>query len=113
MAEIGREAMVKLAYEREIFSEMVVPTQLSPIALEPLFTSARQTSKVLAMEEGSLNLGWSAEIAARLLESLGPGVEFGRVAARNMPIPAAAKLEEIVLPQVDDIYSSALTLAQR
>ena len=113
MAEIGREAMVKLAYEHEIFSEMVVPTQISPFALEPLLESARQTGKVLAMEEGSLNLGWSAEIAARLLESLGPGVEFGRVAARNMPIPAAARLEEIVLPQVEDIYSSALKLAQR
>jgi pyruvate dehydrogenase E1 component beta subunit len=113
MAEIGREAMVKLAYEREIFAEMVVPTQLSPFILEPLLASARQTGKVLAMEEGSLNLGWSAELAARLLESLGPGVQFGRVAARNIPIPAAATLEESVLPQIDDIYSAALKLVGR
>lgn len=113
MAEIGREAMLKLAYEREIFVEMVVPTQLSPFSLEPLITSARQTGKVLAIEEGSLNLGWSAELAARLLEALGSEVRFGRVAARNMPIPAAATLEENVLPQVDNIFLSALKLVGR
>jgi pyruvate/2-oxoglutarate/acetoin dehydrogenase E1 component len=112
MAEIGRDVMVKLAYEREIFAEMVVPTQLSPFSLDPLFESARNTGKVLAIEEGTLNLGWSAEVAARLLESLGPGVQFSRVAARNMPIPAAATLEQVVLPQVDDIFSSALAITR-
>jgi pyruvate/2-oxoglutarate/acetoin dehydrogenase E1 component len=112
MAEIGRDVMVKLAYEREIFAEMVVPTQLSPFSLDPLFESVRNTGKVLAIEEGTLNLGWSAEVAARLLESLGPGVQFSRVAARNMPIPAAATLEQVVLPQVDDIFSSALAITR-
>jgi pyruvate/2-oxoglutarate/acetoin dehydrogenase E1 component len=113
MAEIGREALVRLGYEHEIFVELLVPTQLSPFFLEPLFMSARNTGKVLAVEEGTMNLGWGAEIAARLLETLGSEIKFGRVAAGNMPIPAAATLEETVLPQVDDIYSAVLALVQR
>lgn len=110
MAEIGREVMVRLAYEREIFVEMVVPTQLSPFRLDPLMESAGRTGRVLVLEEGTLNLGWGAELAARLLETLDQDIQFRRVAARNMPVAAAAKLEQHVLPQEDDIFSAALTL---
>jgi pyruvate/2-oxoglutarate/acetoin dehydrogenase E1 component len=113
MAEIGREVMHKLAYEREIFAELVVPTQLSPFDLEPLYESVRQTGKLLAIEEGSLNLGWSAELAARALENIPSNVRFGRAAARNMPVPAAATLEQDVLPQVDEIIELALGMMEK
>ena len=112
MAELGREAQIQLAYEHEIFAEMVVPTQLSPFGLKPLLESASISGKVLAVEEGTLNLGWSAEVAAQILESLGANTRFRRVAAQNLPIPAAATLESAVLPKVDDILQSALALSQ-
>jgi pyruvate dehydrogenase E1 component beta subunit len=113
MAEIGREVMHKLAYEKEIFVELVVPTQLSPFDLEPFYESVRKTGKILAIEEGSLNLGWSAELAARSLENIRSNVRFGRAAARNMPVPAAATLEQEVLPQVDEIVELALGMMER
>jgi pyruvate/2-oxoglutarate/acetoin dehydrogenase E1 component len=113
LAEMAREVMVRLAYEREIFSELVVPTQLSPFMLDPLYDSAARTGIVLSIEEGTLNLGWSAEIAVRLFERLGADVRFGRIAARNTPIPAAAALEEQVLPQVEHILTSAIRLVER
>lgn len=112
MAEVGREAQIILAYEHEIFAEMVVPTQLTPFRLDPLLDSASKTRKVLTVEEGTLNLGWSAEVAAQILESLGAETRFRRVAAQNLPIPAAATLETAVLPNVDDIVESALALAK-
>ncbi len=111
-AELAREAMLKLAYERELFTELLVPTQLSPFELDPLYDSARKTGKVLAVEEGSMSLGWSAEIAAGLLENMGSSVKFARSAARDVPIPAAATLEREVLPQAEDIYAAALELVE-
>jgi pyruvate/2-oxoglutarate/acetoin dehydrogenase E1 component len=110
MAELGQEAMVKLAYEREIFAEMVTPTQLSPFSFEVLFERVRHTGRLIAIEEGTLNLGWSAEVGARLLEALDESITFRRVTAKNLPIPAAATLEAKVLPQADDVVQAALLL---
>jgi pyruvate/2-oxoglutarate/acetoin dehydrogenase E1 component len=113
MAEVGRQAQERLAYEHEIFTEMVVPTQISPFGLTPLLERASKTGNVLAVEEGTLNLGWGAEVAAQILESLGPTTNFRRVAAQNLPVPAAANLESAVLPNVEDIIQAALALLQK
>lgn len=108
MAELVREAMLKLAYEEEIFAELVVPTQLSPFEMEPILASVRRTGRLLAVEEGTFTLGWGAEIVARTAEALGPGLKLARrVAAREEPIPAARTLEEQTLPGVEDILEMA------
>jgi pyruvate/2-oxoglutarate/acetoin dehydrogenase E1 component len=104
MAELAREAMLKLAYEEEIFAELVVPTQLSPFEMGPVLESVRRTGRLLAVEEGTFTLGWGAEIVARVAEALGSGLKIARrVAAREEPIPAARGLEEATLPGVGDI----------
>ena len=108
MAELAREAMFKLAYEEEIFAELVVPTQLSPFEIEPIVASARRTGRLLAVEEGTFTLGWGAEIVARSAEALGPGLKIARrLAAREQPIPAARTLEETALPGVEEIVEMA------
>ncbi|GAB4580293.1 MAG: alpha-ketoacid dehydrogenase subunit alpha/beta [Anaerolineales bacterium] len=108
MAELAREAMLKLAYEEEIFTELVVPTQLSPFEMEPMLASVRRTGRLLAVEEGAFTLGWGAEIVARAAEALGPGLKVARrVAAREEPIPAARTLEEATLPGVGDLIELA------
>ncbi len=108
MAELVREAMLKLAYDEEIFAELVVPTQLSPFEMEPILASVRRTGRLLAVEEGTFTLGWGAEIVARTAEALGPGLKLARrVAAREEPIPAARTLEEQTLPGVEDILEMA------
>jgi pyruvate/2-oxoglutarate/acetoin dehydrogenase E1 component len=112
MAELGREAIIKLAYEQEIFAEMLIPTQLSPFSLDVLFERVRHTEGLITLEEGTLNLGWSAEVGARLLEALDARVAFKRIAARNLPVPAAATLEANVLPQADDVVQAAIALMQ-
>ncbi|MCB9136708.1 MAG: hypothetical protein H6636_14905, partial [Anaerolineales bacterium] len=107
MAELVREAMLKLAYEEEIFTELVVPTQLSPFEIEPILASVRRTGWLLAVEEGTFTLGWGAEIVARTVEVLGPGLKLARrLAARETPIPAARSLEEATLPGVGDIVEA-------
>lgn len=107
MAELAREAMLKLAYEEEIFAELVVPTQLSPFEMGPVLESVLRTGRLLAVEEGTFTLGWGAEIVARTAEALGSGLKVARrVAAREEPIPAARTLEEATLPGVGDIVEA-------
>lgn len=111
MAELAREAMLKLAYEEEIFAELIVPTQLSPFEMEPVLASVRRTGRLLAVEEGTFTLGWGAEIVARVAEALGPELKIARrLAAREAPIPAARTLEEAALPGVNEILEMAKTM---
>lgn len=113
MAELSRQAAKRLAYEHEIFVELIVPTQLAPFEIEPLLASVRRTRRLLVAEEGSLTLGWGAEILARAQEALGTKLAAARrVAAADVPIPASPLLEEAVLPGVEDIVLAVCTLAE-
>ena len=106
MAHLTLEAMHQLAYEYEIFCELLVPTRLAPFELEPLFDSVSRTSKLLAVEEGTLSMGWGAEVLARTSESLGAGLKMAaRLGARESVIPAAPDLESSCLPGVKDIIT--------
>jgi pyruvate/2-oxoglutarate/acetoin dehydrogenase E1 component len=107
MAELGRQAMYSLAFEDEIFIEMIVPAQLSPFEIDPLLDSVARTGKLLVIEEGTHSMGWGAEIVARVAEALGTSLRsVRRVAAEDVPIPASPPLEEAVLPGVPDILQA-------
>ncbi len=57
---------LRLAYEHEIFVELVVPTRLAPFSLEPgCGNGLRRTKTLVTVEEGGLSLGWGAEVCAR------------------------------------------------
>lgn len=110
--EMARLAAMELMMEHEIFSEIVVFTQLSPFNLEPLFPSISRTGKILTIEEGTINLGWGAEVISQVCERNIP-VRGMRIAARNLPIANAKSLEDSILPSVDQIINSALTLVSK
>lgn len=104
MAELARQAQTKLAYEDEIFTELVIPTRLVPFETGAINRSVDQTCRLVTVEESSLTLGWGAEVIARVQECLsGRGLAARRVAARDLPVPAAPTLENEVLPQLEDI----------
>lgn len=112
MADLARQAMLKLAYEYEIFVEMVVPTRLSPLDMDIILGSLRQTGKLLTVEEGSFTLGWGAEVVSRSFEVLGPQLRAARrVAAVDTPVPASPVLEKAFLPSLEQICEACLDLA--
>lgn len=107
MFDICRQAVLKLAYEYEIFSEVVVFTQLVPFVIKPLIQSIHETNKLLVVEEGTYTMGWGAEILARSIEELGKDIHFAaRVASSDTPIPVSGSLEKSVLPDVDDVIQA-------
>jgi len=106
MAELARQAALRLAYEYEVFCEIVVPTQLAPLDAAAVLDSLRRTGRLLTIEEGARSLGWGAEVIAHAAETLGPRLLAARrLAALDLPVPASAPLEELVLPGVNQIIA--------
>ena len=106
MADLARQAQLKLAYESEIFTELVLPTRLSPFDVTPIAASAERSGRLQTIEEGTRTLGWGAEVLAQVGEHL-PGLKkTARVAALDLPVPAAPALERSVLPQVEVIIAA-------
>jgi len=111
MAELAKQAALRLAYEHEIFIELLVPTCLSPCEIDPIINSARGTGALLVVEEGTYTLGWGAELVARVAEaSPTPTIRYKRLAASEVPIPASQPLESQVLPDVGGIVQAAIQL---
>jgi pyruvate/2-oxoglutarate/acetoin dehydrogenase E1 component len=107
--ELARAAALKLAYEYEIFADIVVFSQLSPFELSPLFDSLRRTHHLLTVEEGTLTLGWGAEVAAQAA-GLVPNLILQRVGALNLPIANSKTLEDVILPSPEGIIRTALQM---
>ena len=112
MAELARQAVRQLAYEYEVFTELLVYTRLSPLRIEPLLESVRGTRRLVVAEEGTRTLGWGAEVLARVVEAMAGPVAVRRVAAQDCPVPAAGTLEAAVLPQAEDLVRAALDLVR-
>jgi pyruvate/2-oxoglutarate/acetoin dehydrogenase E1 component len=111
-AELARQAMVELAYQYEIFSEMILFSQLSPLPTGFLLDSLSTTTRLLTVEEGVHTHGWGAEVVAAAQERAAGPFLAKRVAARDMPVPAAGPLEKFVLPSTRRIVSSARALLE-
>ncbi len=106
MAHLALEALHSLAYEQEIFCDLVAPTCLTPFDLSPLMDAVQGTGRLLTIEEGTLSLGWGSEVIARTTETLGPVLKTaGRLASREGQIPSAPVLEKAVLPDEADIIA--------
>jgi pyruvate/2-oxoglutarate/acetoin dehydrogenase E1 component len=97
MAELCRQALLRLAFEEEIFAELFIPTQLAPFQLDPVLDSARRTGRLLTVEEGSLTSGWGAEVVACF-----PAV-LGSQLARNAWLPATCPF--LLLPSSNLLFS--------
>ena len=107
MAHLAFQAQHQLAYEKEIFTELLIPTQLAPFELSPLFESLRRTGRLLTIEEGAGALGWGAEVLSQAVEVLGSELKKAkRLCAEGHAVPAARQLEEASLPNLTDILNA-------
>jgi pyruvate/2-oxoglutarate/acetoin dehydrogenase E1 component len=110
--ELARAAALELAYEYEIFAEIVLFSQLSPFELTPLIDSVQRTQHLVTVEEGTFTMGWGAEVLAQVAEKL-PGAHMCRVAALDLPIANSKTLEDAILPSQAVIVNQVLELLAR
>jgi len=108
--ELVRQAANELMLEHEIFTEIVLFSQLSPFSLDPLMDSLQRTHHLLTVEEGGLTLGWGAEVTTRAVEAGLTSMRSGRVAARDLPIANSKLLEDGILPSVAEIKQAVQDL---
>jgi len=111
MAELARDALRVLAYEHEVFAEVVVVSQLAPCDTAAVAASVGRTGRLVVVEEATPAAGWGAEVVARVAESTPGGLQaVRRVAADPSPIPASARLEARALPGVAAIVAAGSAL---
>jgi pyruvate dehydrogenase E1 component beta subunit len=114
--------MVKLALEAAdelqkagISAEVVDLRSLRPFDAETIAGSVKKTNRIVAVEEGWPFAGIGAEIAARIMEECFDWLDapVKRVTGKDVPLPYAANLEHLALPQVEDIVAAAREVAYR
>jgi pyruvate/2-oxoglutarate/acetoin dehydrogenase E1 component len=92
-AELARRVLERLAVDEELFAELLVPAQLSPIDWAPLERSVSATGALLTVEEGTGGWSWGTEMAAGIGSRL-----FGRL--RRPPAVLASARD--VIPSAPD-----------
>ena len=98
-AELARRVLERLAIEEELFAELLVPAQLSPVDWAPLERSVSVTGRLLTVEESTGGWSWGTEIAAELGSRL-----FGRL--RRAPSVVASARD--VIPSAPDREAETL-----
>jgi 2-oxoisovalerate dehydrogenase E1 component len=79
-----------------------------PYDFEAIAEAVKKTSRVIVAHEDQLTCGFGAEIAARISEDLFEHLDapVTRVGAMDTPVAYAPELEEVILPQIDDLVKA-------
>ena len=114
--------MVKLALQAAeeleragISAEIIDLRSLRPFDIESIVTSVKKTNRIVAVEEGWPFAGIGAEIAATVMEQCFDWLDapLRRVTGKDVPLPYAANLEHLAVPQVEDIVAAAREVTYR
>ncbi len=92
--------------ERDGVSVEVIDLRtLSPVDWEAIAASVTKTNKVLVAYEDAQSWGYGAEIAARIADECFPWLDapVKRVASTDTFVGYAPRLEDFILPQVEDL----------
>jgi pyruvate dehydrogenase E1 component beta subunit len=108
------EAAEKLAAEG-IDAEVIDLRSLRPLDTETIIASVKKTNRLVTCEEGWGYAGIGSEVAAVVMEQAFDWLDapVKRVAGKDVPMPYAANLEVLALPQVDDIVAGAKEVCYR
>ena len=108
------QAAEKLHREVGVDVELIDLRTLSPYDWDAISESVRKTSKVIVAHEDMLSWGYGAEIAARIGEELFDSLDapVRRVAAMDTFVAYQPLLEDVILPQPEDLYKAMFALAK-
>lgn len=99
------EKAIELAFEEdEIFCEIICPTLISPLNIEPVIRSIKVTKNLLTVEEGNHFASLGSEILARVIES-GARIEKFKKIGFNDIIPCSFEAENNLLPNSKNIFT--------
>jgi pyruvate dehydrogenase E1 component beta subunit len=98
-----------------ISAEVIDLRTLRPFDVETVVGSVKKTNRIVSVEEGWPFAGIGSELAAVMMEECFDWLDapVKRVAGKDVPLPYAANLERLAVPQVEDIVAAAHEVAYR
>ncbi len=99
--------------EQGISAEVINLRTIRPLDIETIANSVKKTNRLVSVEEGWPSAGMGSEIAALMMESCFDDLDAPvlRVCGADVPMPYAANLEKLALPQIEDIVTAAKKVA--
>jgi pyruvate dehydrogenase E1 component beta subunit len=108
------EAAEVLAAEG-IEAEVIDLRSIRPLDRTTIVASVKKTNRIVSVEEGWPTCGMGSEIAALVMEQAFDYLDAPviRVAGEDVPMPYAANLEKLALPQVATIVAAVKSVCYR
>jgi pyruvate dehydrogenase E1 component beta subunit len=97
----------KLAAEG-IEAEIIDLRSIRPLDLETVLESVRKTNRCVCVEEGFPRFSVTSELAAEIMTHAFDYLDapVARVAGKDVPMPYAANLEKLALPNADEVVAA-------
>ena len=88
---------------------------LRPLDSETILASVKKTGRMISCEEGFPFAGIGAELALQVMEGAFDYLDAPvmRVTGKDVPMPYAANLEALALPQIPDIVEAGKAACYR
>jgi pyruvate dehydrogenase E1 component beta subunit len=98
-----------------IEAEVIDLRTIRPLDVDTILASVRKTNRIVSVEEGWPFAGIGSELAALMMEQAFDWLDapLMRVTGADLPLPYAANLEKLALPQPDSIVAAARQVAYR
>jgi len=115
---IGMTYAIKAAAELEkdgIDAEIIDLRTLRPLDTQTIVESVKKTGRCITIEEGWPQNGIGAEIGMRLMEQAFDYLDAPviRITGKDVPMPYAANLEKLALPNVGEVIAAAKAVLYR
>lgn len=101
--------------QKGIEAEIIDLRSIRPLDVATIMNSIQKTNRIVCVEEGWPYSGVGSEIAAQIMESAFDYLDAPvfRVTGEDVPMPYAANLEALALPQVETIVKAAQDVCYR
>ncbi len=98
-----------------IDAEVIDLRSLRPLDVETISASIHKTNRCVSVEEGWPSCGIGAEIAAQVMEHAFDDLDapVARVCGEDVPLPYAANLERLALPDPEKVVAAARRVCYR
>jgi pyruvate dehydrogenase E1 component beta subunit len=114
MVAVALDAATALS-EEGIDAEVINLRSLRPMDTDTIVRSVMKTNRLVSVEEGWPVAGIGSEMAALMMEQAFDYLDapVARVAGADVPMPYAANLEKLALPQPESIAAAAKAVCYR
>lgn len=112
LVERSRKAAEAAAKDHGIDVEIIDLRSLQPYDWEAIAATVKKTNKVIVAYEDNLSFGYGAELVSRIADELFEWLDgpVRRIGALDSFVAYHPDLENVILPQVDNVYDAILSL---